>query len=262
MIFCKFQSLLLFTGLVTPCLSHEDNTHIRTIQELADDAHDRKLQDNPNCGRNDRDSIRCIRFSKIVEGRSENSKNPRFPLGRRQFPMEEKFRENLEKTDAVSVSFDIPRTQESAATWTKSDLRSWAGGDPSYPNCDGIDFEFWNELREVIEVQKMARAGGNACEVMPLPTVWKDFTFKQAAEAVRNEFPGFWQGVYSTEVLKGEYGEFSFDEKVLPGYTGDRFVLGAVMMSDMTTWAVGVVSDYNFYLKWTFGRARPEVSGI
>jgi len=248
----KFQSLLLFSGLATTCLSHEYNTHSKTIRALADDAHERKLKENPDCGQN-RDSMRCIRFSKVVEGRSENSSNPRFPLGRKQYPIKQKFQEILEKTDAVSVQFKIPRTQESAATWTTSDLKSWAGGAPSYPNCDGVNFEFWNELREVVEVQKMVRAGGNACEVMPLPTIWKDFTFKQAAEAVRNEFPGFWQGVYSTELLKGEYGEFSFDEKVLPGYTGDRFVLGAVMMSDMTSWAVGAVSDYNFYLKWTFG---------
>ena len=75
------------------------------------------------------------------------------------------------------------------------------------------------------------------------------------------QFPGFWQGVFCTEALRDEYGELVFDEKVLPGYTGDRFVLGAVLMSDMTSWAVGVVSDFNFFLKWTFGRARPEVSG-
>jgi len=257
MILLKYQSLLLFTGIATLCLSNEDNTHSGTIRALADDARQRKQQGNSQCGIN-RDSMKCIRFSKIVEGRSETSDVPRYPLGRNQFPIKSKFQENLKKTDAVSVGFDIPRTQESAAGWTRSDLVKWAGGDPSYPNCDGQNFEFWNELREVIEVQKMARAGGNACEVMPLPTIWKGFTFKEAAEAVRNEFPGFWQGVYSTEVLKGEYGEFSFDEKVLPGYTGDRFVLGAVMMSDMTSWAVGVVSDYNFYLKWQFGRARPE----
>ena len=33
----------------------------------------------------------------------------------------------------------------------------------------------------------MVHAGGNACEVMPLPTVWNDFTFREAIEAVRNE---------------------------------------------------------------------------
>ena len=187
MILPKFQSLLLFTGLVTPCLSHEDNTHSRTIQALVnDDAHKRKLQGDPDCGRN-RDSMECIRFSKVVEGRSENTRRPRFPLGSRQFPIQRRFRETLSGTDAVSVIFKIPRTQEAAAGWTKSDLVTWAGGEPSFPNCNGENFAYWNELREVLEVQIMARAGGNACEVMPLPTVWKDFSFRDAAEAVRNE---------------------------------------------------------------------------
>lgn len=75
------------------------------------------------------------------------------------------------------------------------------------------------------------------------------------------QFPGLNQANFLTEVLKKRYGEFDYDNDVLQGYSANRFVLGDVMMADMNTWAVGVVSDYNFYLKWQFGRPRPEVSG-
>ena len=183
MILPTLQNFLLFASLAAPSLSYEENTLGRNLRVSADEAQDRKLQSDPKCGRN-RDSLEgCLRFSKLMKGRTSTSKGPKYPLGSNQYPFNDTVEAEVKKNDAVSVV----STKPGPSGWSRSDLVSWAGGKPSFPTCSGKNFQFWNELREVVEVQKMRLAGGNACEVMPLPILWKDFSMEEAAEAVRNE---------------------------------------------------------------------------
>ena len=253
---------------------------------------------NTDCNQHPNSLAGCIRFSKIIENRSIT--NPSYPLGRDQYPFSNAIASNVRSTDAVSVV----DSEQDFFSWQEPQLIQWAGGPPSYPTCgDENDHAFWNEMREVIEVQLMRKefgdVQGSACQAMPLPNLWKDFSLNEAAEAVHDEvrliqcfvspktisvisseridltpriihlytfpfcgvlqYPGLHQANLIADIMGKTYGEIVFDEQVLNGYA-KRFLRGIVMLADLNTWAVSTIGDYNFFLKWNYGRPRPEVS--
>lgn len=48
------------------------------------------------------------------------------------------------------------------------------------------------------------------------------------------------------------------DRSILPADSRASFLRGPVSLSDLNTWAIGVVGPQNFGVKWHAGRARPE----
>lgn len=76
------------------------------------------------------------------------------------------------------------------------------GGHPTHPSSNP-DSPFWDEFREVVDMQKKRLAGVDPLEVMPLADTWKDFTIAEVAKAVHNEVrlvavdPGFNKAILS-----------------------------------------------------------------
>ena len=48
------------------------------------------------------------------------------------------------------------------------------------------------------------------------------------------------------------------DRSIIPSQSASEFIRGVVMLSDLLSWAIGIVGPLNFSAKWFVGRARPE----
>lgn len=247
--------LFLIPILVTVCSGNEDNEeygkNLRRLQE--DDLA------NQCMGQNNRRTLKCLRFTKIEE--RDVSSWPGFPLSATQY---NKKRGNLSGLKNMGAASFINNLEDVAPNPYKYDDSTFQAivSEPTHPTCNPKS-EFWKEFKEVYDLQKRRVENGNqmkACNVMPVPSLWKDKTLDEAAEEVHDEYPGSIQANLISELMskKKPYGEVIFDDSIVPAYSGKRFVRGIVMMAFINNWAVKTVSDFSFALKWKYGRARPE----
>ena len=138
----------------------------------------------------------------------------------------------------------------------------------THPSTDP-NSSFWDELWEVVIVQLHRIESKPAEELMVLPEIWKDLDIHEIAEAVHDEFPGIHHTHHLTQYLFGPGGlDKSFqtncrycariDRSIIPVKSETEFIRGAVLLADLTTWAIGTVGPLNFATKWHVGRSRPE----
>lgn len=133
---------------------------------------------------------------------------------------------------------------------------------PSHPEED----QFWDLFAEVVRTQYLRKRWENKQdyfdplpEFMPeysLPKLWKDYGFRDVAEAVHDEFPGIHHINLITTWL--QEGSLVPNNQIIPKFGKIDFLRGPVMISDMVGTAIRLVGTCNFALKWECGRARPE----
>ena len=111
------------------------------------------------------------------------------PLTARDYPIRDGVYKNLKKTDAVSV---INQSDYEVDMDVRNLINS-VGGLPSYPMNDE-NAPYWEELREVIEVQDKRINDANV--FFQLAKIWEGSDLGQIAEYVHNEYPGIIQSAF------------------------------------------------------------------
>lgn len=134
------------------------------------------------------------------------------------------------------------------------DLVRSIGGEPTHPSRDEHS-PYWQELREVVQVQLQRRNNIDPNKLLQMPNIWKDYDIHQVAKAVHNEFPGTHHIALMQDLLAQGA---TVNRDMVPSNCRHDFVRGAVMLSDLNGYAIRTVSPLNFGAKWWVGRARPE----
>lgn len=129
-----------------------------------------------------------------------------------------------------------------------------AGGPPIHPSSD-TSSPFWDDFREVVQVQEKRLANVPASTIMSLPFIWKDFNLTQIADAVHNKVLGTYHIEMITKLLAAGA---KVDQEIIPFACAVEFIRGIVMLSFLNTWTVATVAPLNFGIKYYVGRARPE----
>lgn len=138
-------------------------------------------------------------------------------------------------------------------------------GSPPYPSSDSTpplywNTSFWTQLEDVIDhqIQRMSNESAPCSDTKhlnKLPSWWQDFSIKDCADAVHDEFPG----IHHIELIKKLLGEgMQTDSSIIPDRCETPFLRGPVMLGDMNAWSVGVVGPLNFAAKYYVGFPRPE----
>jgi len=163
------------------------------------------------------------------------------------FPLSEETIDTLQTQSFASSPLapsDVPYISPNLEIWN-------LGGLPPIP--DFANDDYWQDLREVTEAQIIRRNNGTT--PFRLPDLWKDFTIGEVAEAVNNEFPGYWQ----SRLLESFWKEgLLIDHDILPFVSLLDFYTSTIILASLNTWAITVVCPPSFLLKWTVGRLRPE----
>jgi len=212
--------------------------------------------------------------SKIVESASNEENKVKFPLE------EEDVTFLRDKTDSVSVllldegdicsikDLDLEIKMGKILENFEDIDKPWTGG-KLYPVTHPEDKkDFWQEFEYVVNVQKLRKTKQqNPCtadplvskKVMPQMTeLWKGFDINDVAEAVNDEFPGIYHNQMIAAWVADKVHPLKFDENSIPKTGMADFLRTTVMLTDMIGYAVRVVGQCNFSLKWKEGRARPE----
>lgn len=142
-----------------------------------------------------------------------------------------------------------PMTTSDLINVDVNELIKTIGGMPTFPGDD----EFWHELLEVTLWQIMRT--NNQKTPFPLSEIWQNFDIHQVAEAVHDEYPGYWHNVLLQSLWKEG---LKMDYSIMPYLSRVDFVGTTIRLADLNTWAVGVVCPPNFLIKWTVGKLRPE----
>jgi hypothetical protein len=122
---------------------------------------------------------------------------------------------------------------------------------PIYPGED----LFWDELRNVIQVQLKRRNGEDPASINRWPDQWADKDLEDIASAVSGEYPAFHQQTFIESMfLKG----IELYDGIDPFRSHVDFVGKQVRIADINTWAFHAVAAVNFMLKWHVGMTRPE----
>ena len=201
------------------------------------------------------------------------------PLGAKDYPIrDETIAWALKnQSNAVSVLCDgDPALNPNHQTKVHHYLNA-IGGLPTMPrvpsadvhHLDRDDDEFWNEFRHVTQLQLGRRNNMAPATIMRGPDLWMQpsafgnnvvhsSSIHQVAMAVHNEYPGQLQVELIQWLWSQPRDELKVDYDILPFRSQRDFVGLQVAMSDLNTWAIGVVAPMNFYLKWFAGRPRPE----
>ena len=174
--------LFLIPILVTVCSGNEDNEeygkNLRRLQE--DDLA------NQCMGQNNRRTLKCLRFTKIEE--RDDSSWPRFPLSATQYNLKRGTLSNVKKMGAASFINNLEDVAPNPYKYDDSTFQAIVS-EPTHPTCNPKS-EFWKEFKEVYDLQKRRVENGNqmkACNVMPVPSLWKDKTLDEVAEEVHDE---------------------------------------------------------------------------
>jgi membrane-associated phospholipid phosphatase len=129
------------------------------------------------------------------------------------------------------------------------------GGHPTHPNSDP-SHPYWDDMRYVIEVQKLRRANQvPPSDIMCVPMIWDGYDMTQMADAVHNEYPGLHQ---SKLIQKFMMYKIPVDTTIIPDTSHVEFIKGICMLAYMNTWSVSHVGAINFVMKYHVGRVRPE----
>jgi hypothetical protein len=191
-----------------------------------------------------------IRFSKIFFV-DQNVNTSLLPLTKDDYPLDKETAMWLRTSQCPSIT--IPENCYECDMSFK-DLIEAVGGEPTHPSRDPAS-PYWDELREVTRVQKQRRNNADPKEIMPIAKIWKNFTIKDVAEAVHDEYPGAVQ----VELIKSLMKDcVKVDNTTIPLRCNVEFLRGIVMLADLNTWAIGTVGPINFGIKYYVGRARPE----
>ena len=129
------------------------------------------------------------------------------------------------------------------------------GGPPTYPNSNP-NHPFWTEFVEVMQIQLYRLDDVDNTDILPfkLPDLWADFDLEDVAEAVNDEYPGFWQAWF----LEHYFPKMKMDTTIFPFRSLFDFVGGPIRVAAINTWATETVAPINFRAKWSYGRPRPE----
>jgi len=196
-----------------------------------------------------------IRFSQKITFENDVSLNEIkdfFPLGGNDYPMSSDLTELLSKSNCPSVV----RPDDYEVSQSVQEMIQLVGGYPSH----APQAAFWPWFEEVAVYQQQRRVFGNepAMTKMPwlnLPNLWQNFTVKDVAEAVHDEFPGSLQEKLLVSLIKQG---LKVDNNIIPKRSRKQFLHGPVMYSNLNTWAIDMVGPTNFAAKYYVGRARPE----
>lgn len=161
------------------------------------------------------------------------------------YPLDDTLGEIL-KTQSLAVS---PTTASDLPDIDANELIEILGGLPALPG----EKKFWDELMQVALIQ--GQRSYNGPPPFRLPTIWKGFSCDAVAEAVHDEYPGYWH----QKLLQSVWSEgLAMDNSIIPFHSVVDFVGNQIRLADLNTWAIGAVCPPNFLLKWTVGRLRPE----
>jgi hypothetical protein len=193
-----------------------------------------------------------IRFSKVVVDPQYNLSSIELPLTSTHYPISSETFQWLRYVLASTVI--IPEVCEECY-WSFDDLIEVAGGYPSHPSTDETS-SYWTELEHVVEIQKLRRQNVDPKSIMPLPGAWVNFTIKEVADAVHDEFLGIFHIGLLTTWDKAK--TIKIDRNIIPFGSIVDFIRSNCMLADLVTWAIARVGPSNFALKWHVGLARPE----
>lgn len=206
-----------------------------------------------------------IRFSKIpIAPNTVAPDGYNLPMTPQQYPLSQTDATWLRKTGAISV-FRYEDCFE-CDNITPQQLVDAAKVPVLHPNSDP-NSPFWDDLWAVVEAQLSRRNGASVSSLMGLPNIWSGYTIDDVAEAVHDEFPGSIHIELIKDLFGGAldkpYGPNCADcvlvnRTIIPSQSLTEFIRGAVMLSDLNTWAFGAIGPLNFSVKWFVGRARPE----
>ena len=128
------------------------------------------------------------------------------------------------------------------------------GGLPSNPSSD-ITSPFWENFREVVDMQEKRLKNASVSEFIPLPVIWQGFNISDVADAVHNEI----LGIYHLDLIKLFFASGSkVDTTIIPYTCTAEFLRGIVLVCYLNSWAVTAVGPLNFGMKYYVGRMRPE----
>lgn len=171
-------------------------------------------------------------------------------LGNKYLPFESFPLPSATMIDVKTMSFgDSPQTQEDQPGISAAREIWELGGPPSLPRDGAV---YWNELKEVTEVQIQRR--NNGPPPFKLPKLWENFSIQDVAEAVNGEYPGYWHTLLLQEFWKQG---LKYDTDIFAFNSLRDFGLD-VRLTALNTWAIDLVCPTSFLLKWTVGRLRPE----
>jgi len=130
------------------------------------------------------------------------------------------------------------------------------GGAPTYPDADP-NHPFWQDFREVVDAQVLRVDNNAIASDLILPDLWTALGMDayDVAEAVHDEYPGFWQA----ELIKSLVSQgVAADPNIFQFRSVNDFIGSIIRYAELNTWATDVVAQINFRVKWYFGRPRPE----
>ena len=112
-----------------------------------------------------------------------------------------------------------------------------AGGPPVHPSND-TSSPFWDDFREVVQVQEMRLANVSSTTLMPLPFIWKGYDLTQIADAVHNKVLGTYHIDMITKLLASGA---KVDQTIIPFSCTVEFIRGIVMLTFLNAWSVSTV---------------------
>jgi len=176
-----------------------------------------------------------------------------FPLKSSDWPMTDTLADLL----AVSRCGSVVRQDDYEVTQSVAEMVELVGGIP--PHAPEPDFWPWFEEVATYQIQRRQYNNQSAVAKMPwlnLPELWQNYTVKDVAEAVHDEFPGSIQEAFLVSLIKK--GTLKVDNDIIPKRCLKQFLHGPVMYSNLNTWAIDIIAPTNFAAKYFVGRARPE----
>jgi hypothetical protein len=180
-----------------------------------------------------------IRFNKVVLS---------VRLGYAEYPVNETTATLLRNSNGASVLRED--CFECSPKVSFRSLIDSIGGLPTHPSRNS-DSPYWERLREVVTVQQQRARNVDPHLIMPLPQAWENYTIQDVAAAVHDELPG----IHHVTLIKQLMAEgVKYDRTIITTASKKEFVRGPVMLSDMNTWAIGMIAPLNFGIKWYAGR--------
>ena len=169
--------------------------------------------------------VRFSKFSFLTDAGDEDTatNDQVLPLEPEDYPIGGSFGDMLRfESNAIS-----PMVREDADLQgiDENELIRAVGSTPTYPNEDPENV-FWQELDHVIQAQVWRR--NEMTEMLPtLPDLWDGFSMAEYAEAVHDEYPGYWQSL----LLASFFSTMKIDYDVLPERSHFDFVGGPIRMA-------------------------------
>jgi len=195
-----------------------------------------------------------LRFSKLQYLSDTPPRHDVLPLSSDSFPLSRRTHRVLaHHTNGVS----IVHKKDPEIDIKIQHLMQRIGGHPSHPSSNP-DSPFWAELEQVVDfqIERKADSGASVTNQLPdCPDLWNGFTLAQGAEAVHDEYPGYWQGKFIETLAQAG---LNIDENIIPKRSQKQFLHGIVMLADLNTWSIQAVGPNSFGCKWYAGRIRPE----